>query len=293
MKQLYFMAVALFSILLVASCNTSGAKDEKTQETAEPAAPKTESSAEENKVAKTAPQKVEEIQSTSTSSDDEPFDYLENLTVFERDYMTTEVKYNASQTKVFNQSVSELPEDDPFYYGEGGPSVMNVKVLKTKISPSGLDYYLIFSPGPSADPSFVFYKEGVYDKAAFNIMGLKVYIPGNGNVYVEGHTNNAFNKRRKFTLSNGEFVEAEQPFYYVGLKTRTLKPVKLYKSRNLLEVIANLPADYSIEVLINDPENSSMFLVKTDFGLTGWIEIPGEYMFGGNELIEGIFYAGD
>ena len=293
MKQLHFMAIALLCILLVASCNTSGAKDKKTQETTEPAAPETESSVQENKAAETTPQKVEETPSTSNTLDVEPFDYLEKLTVLESDYMTVEVKYNALQAEVFNKYVSELPDNDPFYYSEEGPSMMNVKVLKTKISPSGPDYYLIFSPGPSADPSFVFYKEGEYEKAAFYVMGLNVYIPGNGNVYVEGHTNNTFNQRRKFTLANGEFVEAEQPFYYVGLKTRTLKPVELYKSKNLSKVIANLPADYSIEVLINDPENSSMFLVKTDFGLTGWIEIPGEYMFGGNELIEGIFYAGD
>lgn len=293
MKQLNLSAIVLCGILLVAGCNTTGAKEGEAQETAEPADSKTESSAEVNEVAESALQNGGKAQSTLDISDKESFDYLEKLTVFESDNMTTVVKYNASQVEVFNKNVSDLPEDDPFYYGEEGPSLNNIKVLKTRISPSGPYYYVIFSTGPSADPSFIFYKEGAYEKSAFYVMALKIYIPGNGHIYAEGHTNNTFNKRRKFTLSNGEFVEAEQPFYYVGLKTRTLKPVKLYKSKSLSRVIASLPADYSVEVLINDPENSSLFLVKTDFGLTGWIEIPGEYMFGGNELIKGIYYAGD
>jgi hypothetical protein len=300
MKHLSFIIVLLFAFMALYSCNFTGKSDnqssEETAATSENATSNQEESAtnqatkaeEEAPVAQVNKKKPEKPENGS-----EPFDYLEKLSVFETDYMTIEVKYNTSVSEVFNQTVSELPKDDPFHYSEDGPSMDNVKVLKTKIAPSGPYYYVIFSAGPSADPSFIFYKEGSYDQSALYIMALKVYIPGNGNIYAEGHTNNTFNKRRKFTLSNGKFVEVEQPYYYVGLKTQTLKPVKLYKSKNLSQVIANLPANYSIEVLINDPENSSTFLVKTDFGLTGWLKIPGENMFGGNEMIKGIFMAGD
>ena len=94
-------------------------------------------------------------------------------------------------------------KSDPLFVSEG-PGTGNTKAMKTKISSSGSNYYVVFSSGPSADPEFIFYKDGEFNQAAFSISALDIVIPGNGFIYSSGHTNNMFNKRRKFKVENKE-----------------------------------------------------------------------------------------
>jgi hypothetical protein len=216
----------------------------------------------------------------------EPFGYLSKVEVDKA--ADIYIKYNSENTEVYNKKVKELPESDPFF-PEGGPSMNNIKMLKTKIEPSGKNYYVVFSYGPSADPSFMFYQQGNFEQPAFTISALQVFIPGNGSLYSSGHTNNLFNTRKKYQVHNNTLKEIEQPFYYVGLETQTSAPVKLYASEQLNDVIANLPADYDMEVLINK-KGTNLFLVKTKFGLTGWVKAE---MCGLRTQIDGLDYAGD
>jgi hypothetical protein len=290
MKKLYFIACLHCCIFLIAGCNSSDAKEENQNSSVEASEQKAETPNVENVVAKTTEKIADSAETVKTDQENEPFDYLEKLNLDSHGKIF--VKYSSSSTQVYNQPLGELNESDPLYYGENGPGMDDLKVLKTKIAASGPEYYVVFSWGPSGDPSFMFYEDGSFERPVFSVMALQLYIPGNGNVYTAGHTNNKFNTRKKYTVRNGSFVEAEQPFYYVGLKTKMLKPAKLYNTEQLSKVVASLPIDYSVEVLINKPK-TNLFLLRTDFGLTGWIEIPGENMFYGNEMIEGIFYAGD
>src|SRR6056297_2650610 len=183
--------------------------------------------------------------SIGLNAQQEPFSYLEKITINQGSDIF--IKYNKSGTDVFNTQFKDLDKNDPFY-PEGGPDFYNTKLIKTKIDQSSdKEYYVVYSPGPSGDPQFMFYKTTNTEMPVFRVMALKAYIPGNGNIYVSGHTNNAFNMRRKYKVVNDELVETEQPFYYVGLKTKTLKPVDLYASRETKKKIAYLPANYSIE----------------------------------------------
>lgn len=229
-------------------------------------------------------------EASDQDSDNETFDYLEKIVISES-YGGISVKYNSASTEVYNKNLGELPESDPFHPANG-PQNHGMKVLKTQIDPSGNEYIVVFSEGPSGDPTFYFYEADNPENSAFYLMCLKLYIPGNGSLYVSGHTNNHFNMRKKYQVQNNELVEVEQPFYYVGSKTNMLKPAKLYKTEQLSEVIANLPENYSVEVLVNKP-GTNMFLVKTDFGLTGWLQVPNKFLWRGNQMFEDIYIAGD
>jgi len=221
-------------------------------------------------------------------ADDEPFSYLTKLKINDHGIY---VKYDPKITEVYNTEYGDLSPDDPFYDDKAGMPPYNIKLLKTKIMRnSDVFYYVLFSHGPSGDPHFLIYEDGKFDKPVFEVYALKLYINGSGNIYSEGHTNNMFNQRRKFHLSNGVFTETEQPYYHVGLKTVTNTSIKLYKSEQMKEVVASLPKNYSVEVLLNK-KDTQLFLIKTDFGLTGWYK-P-EHLRYGMQDIKGLYYAGD
>ncbi len=195
----------------------------------------------------------------------EPFSYLKKLDINSEEGIY--IKYNAQFAEVFNMSISELPNSDPLRQSYGH-EFGDIKLLKTRLqNGSATEYYVVFSYGPSFDPEFRFYRDDNLSEPAFSIYALKLYITGAA-IYSAGHTNNYFNMRRKFVVQQNKLDEVEQPFYYVGLKTKTLKPIKL--SDNNGKVVATLTKDYNIEVLIYDGEQKK-FLVSTEFGLTGWV----------------------
>jgi hypothetical protein len=201
------------------------------------------------------------------------------------------LKYNKSTTEVFNIQLKDLDKSDPLYT-DFEEAEFDIKAIKTKIDNSSTDeYFVVFSFGLSSDPAFWFYKSDNFEKVAFSVSGLRLYIPGNGSIYVSGHTNNNFDVRKKYQLKDSKLIEIQQPFYYVGLKTKTLKPIKIYDSKKLENVIANLPENYKIEVLLSENDNSSLFLVRTEFGLTGWIDLG--YIGQKPDKIDNIFFNGD
>lgn len=187
------------------------------------------------------------------------------------------VHYNPEFTEVIDE---EIKEGDPLFFMPGG----NQLVMKTKISKADKQKHtVVFTMGPSADPAFIFYKG---DKEIGRIAGLELYVPGNGSIYVSGHTNNMYDQRKKFIVQNGQIKEAHQPYYYVGLSTTTTKPIKLYHNKSYKRELASLPKGAEIEVLINEGHD---YLVRTSFGLTGWVKISTPTQTG----IDGLFYAGD
>ena len=62
----------------------------------------------------------------------------------------------------------------------------------------------------------------------------------------------------------------------------------MYSDKNKREVIAGIPPEYNIEVLLYD-KDTRLFLIRTEFGLTGWVEVS---TFGKID-IEGLYFAGD
>ena len=228
------------------------------------------------------------------SSFAQAFEHLSTLQI--KGYFTYTIRFDSTVTNVLNERIDEE-------YG----GCLTVKAITTRLSQtSKSEYLVIFCEGMSVDPFFEIYRivgEKQEIDSSFQIYaiinetkrkiggisGLEIVIPDNGHVYVSGHTNNMFNMRRKFTLKDNQLEEIKQPFYYVGLVTETTQSVNLYADISSKEIVAQLPAGYGVEVLINKGNN---YLIKTPFGLTGWISIPFG-TFSEQTPIKGIYFAGD
>ncbi|TXH71530.1 MAG: hypothetical protein E6Q83_01705 [Thiothrix sp.] len=218
----------------------------------------------------------------ATKNKAEPFPNLKTLAVDEPIVSEGEsiaIHYNPSVTEVINEELS-----DPDLEGQK-------RMLKTKIDKESDQYYTIdYSPGPSADPVFIIQKnEGkALAKTNIRLSGLQLYIPGNGFLYVSGHTNNMFNARRKYKVEGDELVEVEQPFYYVGIDAELKKDLEIYSDIGMKKSLGLLTKGTGVSVLVNQEDN---YLVKSSFGLVGWAKIP-ESLYPG-EVVDGIYYAGD
>ncbi len=198
--------------------------------------------------------------------------------------------------KEFKYGVYALPTseviDTTFDWGDWMETVALVQVY-----PNQKDEIVIaFSEGPSADPYFIFLKkEGNNYTELSDVDGDEIYIPGNGYLYVKRRSNADFTMHFKYRFtSTGEIKEVAQPYYYVGLKTKTLKFIQLYSDIECTRKLAALPADSNIEVLIAAEFKDGTchkYLIKTPFGLVGWWELDTDYP--ASKEIEGISFAGD
>lgn len=188
--------------------------------------------------------------------------------------------------KLYNKPRAEL------FKNTNSPLDSDIILAEVNISPDS-NFLIIFSPGPSADYSFRITNVKNPDQVFAEISSEKLYISGNGIIYSKGHVNNYFNMKRKYSFKNKTLKEIKQQFYYCGLKSVTEKEITLYKTDLMKERIALIPAGYNVEVVLMHGEDDGKFkdlrfLIKTDFGLTGWT-----YINYGPPLIKGIYFAGD
>lgn len=193
------------------------------------------------------------------------------------------VIYNPLHTEVINKEFTEE---------ESGIEV--TRAIRTRIDARQKTSYIVdYDEGVSVDPAFTIYKEG--DKGLIKIgtfNGLELVIPGNGNIYISGHTNNMFNMRLKYQLAGDSFIEVKQPYYYVGADSVTKADITLYESPGSGAVVALLTKETKITVLLN---KGKYYLIKTPFGLTGWYHMKHEYPIGVHDKseLEGIYFNGD
>jgi len=200
------------------------------------------------------------------------------------------IRYNPACTQLYNKAIGDLDKGDPLYTGEEYGQE-DVKVLKTKIDTrSAEEFIVVFSDLPSADPHFVFYSSTNQAESAFSISCNSIIIPGDGFIYSMGHSNNTIDARKKFVWKDNSLVEVEQPFYFVGMKSKTLEEVIMYDSDNLENVVEVLPANTNIQILLKKKE-TNLYLIATEFGLTGWIDTG--YIGMMPTVIEDLFYSGD
>jgi len=193
--------------------------------------------------------------------------------------------------KPLANAIQEMTDKNhPLHISTDCESEMNLLAI-TEIDNSNKKYAIIYGYCP--EPEFNIYDANDLDNYIGAIGGLKLYIPGNGNLYVSGHVNSNFNLKRKLTFIDNVIKEVEQPQYYVGLKTKTLNPITLYKTKELKNEVAKLPENYKIEVILaqSSYKLDEYYLVKTEFGLIGWTKVKaGQYK---SIDIEGIYWAGD
>jgi len=202
--------------------------------------------------------------------------------------------YDKKVTRFLNKPCYALPKNHPVYCDSTDiiePWYLVAK-FKSNLFKDSLD--IVYTAGLSGDPSFSV--SSITGKILTSINCTDFYINELGTIYASGHTNNMFNQRRKFEIKKDTFLEVKQPFYYVGLKSKTLVPITLYKDKTGKDILAQLPKNYNVEVIasdnqINDFESCKLYLVKTEFGLLGWLRLS-DYERN-DSVIEGLFYAGD
>ncbi len=206
------------------------------------------------------------------------------------------VAYNPSVTKIINKKRGDLPPTHDLFYNEGVEANDDVLIETSLSGADGERFYLIFFEGPSLDPSFYLVSaDAKTDKPFAEIWSEAVAIPSTGYIYAAGRTNRMFTERTKYLVKPSGLVEAKQPYSYVGLKTKTLKPITIYSSPNKESVVAQLPEGADVEVLLTNGEKSkdyeTCFLVKTPFGLLGWVWVyQSQY---DSKVIEGLSWWGD
>jgi hypothetical protein len=192
-------------------------------------------------------------------------------------------------------------------------------MVRTKLSKTAsAEYLVVFDWGMSDDYNYAFFlmekdtllplqtlsSEGEITDAY--IFGKEIYLPGNGYFYTTGHVNNMFNQRSKWTVQNNLLEETPQAFNYVGLETKAKAGFAIYADVELTQKVADIAAGNTITVLLNLPPNQApkeafttkepryqqydYYLIKSEFGLTGWMRIEAYSM---ETPIEGLFYAGD
>jgi hypothetical protein len=219
-----------------------------------------------------------------------PFPTLKTVTL--NDFNTTATfGYDPTCVHLINKKCINLPISD-FFHCDNEEMEVAYKLVMFKNTSIKDSITIMFTFGMSMDPEFIFVdnKHNVIGR----IYALELYLHANGSIYSSGHTNNMFDKRRKFELKSDTILEVIQPFYYIGLKTVTLEPLTLYASQTSKEVVAVIPKDYEIEVVLAEFKRGEFvsekyFLIKTKFGLIGWINIEGS----NNPKVKGVFFAGD
>ena len=223
---------------------------------------------------------------TSTSYANEAnkaFNKLKFITIDYSQVGDINVFYNEKLTKILNKEI--IINKDNYN---------STKVIETKIDYKSKEKHIIeYSEGFSVDPHFTIYKKNknkLIELTSFS--GTEIFIPGNGNIYISGHTNNMFNMKLKYKLVDSSFIEVKQPYYYVGVKSKIKENITLYASQKMKNEVAKLPKDSVVTVLLNDGKD---YLLKSPFGLTGWYRIKHEYPVGLHHKseLEGIYNNGD
>lgn len=204
--------------------------------------------------------------------------------------------YNAITSKVINKKRSELKKSHPLFMYDDALESKDKLLLQTTLGKNESNkYYVAFTEGPSGDPAFYLIKQESPNKVWAELSGTALVLPSNDYVYIANRFNNTFTQRKKYSYLQTGLTQINQPYYYVGLKTQTLKPVTLYADQGETKVVAKLPKKSKIEILLTDGKRDKQyrtsFLAATPFGLVGWIWVSQSQYFS-NE-VEGISYWGD
>lgn len=200
--------------------------------------------------------------------------------------------YEKKSTRLLNKPCYLLSKKDPLHCDKDSILAEWVLVAKFKTGTIKDSVNIIYSPGMSDDPGFVISTKS--DKIIGRFSCIEFYINNQGTIYTSGHVNNMYDRRRKYQIQTDTVTEIKQPYNFVGLKGKALKDVTLYKDKIGDEIVAQIPKGYEIEILLaesstKDFEPEYNFIVKTEFGLVGWLRLEGF----SDRVIEGLFYAGD
>lgn len=205
--------------------------------------------------------------------------------------------YDATVFTPVRKRIDKLPKSDVCYLTNNDMDYSLIGRYKN----SGMTDFvnILYSPGPSADPTFRFTDKN--NRLIWEFTADELCINANGVIYTAGITDKMFDERCKFELKNNAVTEVKQPYLYVGIKDKLRKPVKLYSHQTGGTIIATLPAGYEIEVMLSEDYDKTdemidllkFYLARTAFGLVGWLRLSAEDMYHMDPVVVGLGYHGD
>ena len=130
--------------------------------------------------------------------------------------------------------------------------------LRIALQPGGPVFTLDCDSGPSADPGCSFTPGQPRAQGSGTqghmIGGDKFFMPGNGFVYVDSYANDIYRVRRKWAVAaDGSATEVPQPYYYVGMQSRTTAPLVL---QGLDGARHTVKTGAPVHVLLNAPQRA-------------------------------------
>lgn len=170
-------------------------------------------------------------------------------------------------------------------------AIKTIEVASVRPAPGALPLFVEYSDGPSCDPEFRLYRTHDGERAGepVSVGGLRLTVPGDGYVYVDGHTNNFYSQRRKLRISRAEIAEIPQPFYYVGLETTAAVAFALRTSPDSDTLVSEVVSGAKVFLLACRPDD--WCLVGDSVGIVGWLKLRYTQEFNGQ--LKGVWYAGD
>lgn len=223
----------------------------------------------------------------------ESFPYL-NWIMIQQSY-TNDIPfgYPNKYFTLIQKDCKQLPNNHPCYDEKNTWEYLLIGSYQNDNMPAPM--YVLFSPGPSCDPIFKIVNNN--GRVIWQVGADEMGLTENGTIYVAGHTNNVFNQRAKYYIREDYITEARQPYHYVGMKGKTLRPIKLYERKIGGEPIVSLPKGYEIEVLLAETSPGEdnyprHYLVRTAFGLVGWLILSEKELFE-EPVLNTLRYYGD
>ena len=213
-------------------------------------------------------------------------------------YPDAKFVYDPAAFTFIGKELQKLPKTDACFDSENGDEYTLIGRFKSASMKESVN--ILFTAGPSADPLFRI--SDAKNKVLWEQVADEMSINTNAVIYTAGNTDKMFNERRKYQLLDNKVVETKQPFCYVGVKGKLLKPVTLYSQQKGGTVVANLPVGYEIEVLLAEeeyPRGESddglpmNYLARTAFGLVGWLRLTVDDSYNSNPVLRGLGYMGD
>lgn len=207
-------------------------------------------------------------------------------------YPWMKVSYTG-EAAVINTICAKLHPDDPFYHSNGD-SANFVRVMDyVPDARDGQRYSILFSMGESADPRYIFYRQGEYAEPAFILHSDHLHFPGDGVIIACGSINEMFSLSRKYRLNRGRLQEEKQPFYAVKLSSIAVRDFDIFRSKRLRNIVAHIGVGEEVIVLLTEfDKNYEYYLIRNKTGLCGWIRVePGTWV--DETPIRDLYYHGD
>ncbi len=170
------------------------------------------------------------------------------------------------------------------------PAVLIIDVASIYVNSLKKKFTIQYNSGGSEDPTFnIKWLDGKTEKE-FSIEGTELDFHSSGEILISGHTNNKFSQKRKVVFKNNKLSEVEQPYYYVGIKSKSLIDIDARLSPDEKSTTTfHLKKGEYVEVLLSDT-SQLYFLLKNKEGLLGWVLISENQR---PTVIKEIFFKGD